>query len=83
MERCPGCRARLDDSARPVDFEHPSKSWRMMVADSFPLCARCYVESEADDRVRERAVAGALRWWVMDQELQRYRRLEVPSAIVV
>ncbi len=83
MQRCPGCRALLDDSARPVSFEHPSKWWRMLVADSFPVCARCYVESEVDDRLRERCVRRALAWWVMDQALRRFRTADTPAGIVV
>jgi len=83
MHRCPVCRALLPEAAHAADFGHPSVWWRAAVADSYPLCPRCYVESELDDRLRERAVAGALRWWVMDQELQRYRRLEVAPVIVV
>ena len=82
LTRCPGCWLLLDDSARGVDFEHPSKWWRMMVSDSFPVCPRCYVESEADDRLRERCVRAALRWWEMNQALTRYRRLEVAPVIV-
>ena len=73
MQRCPGCRALLPGVVYAVDFEHPSPWWRMMVADGYPLCPRCYVESEADDRLRARCVARALAWWTMNQALRRYR----------
>jgi hypothetical protein len=81
LVRCPGCRVLLDDSARPVSFEHPSRWWRMMVADSFPTCPRCYVESEADDRLRERCVRRALAWWEMNETLRRYRAAEVTPIV--
>jgi len=75
MTRCPGCRAILDEEAvHTLDFGHESPNWRACVADAYPVCPRCYVESEADDILRQRCVRRALRWWEMDQLLKAYRR---------
>lgn len=84
LSRCPGCSALFDTEAvHTVDFGVASPWWRAAVADSYPVCPRCYVESEADDRLREWCVSRALAWWTMNEELLRYRRLEVPPTIVV
>jgi len=83
MQRCPGCRVVLDDSAHTVDFGHSSPWWRAAVADGYPVCARCYVESEADDRLRERCVRRALAWWTMNDLLRRFRAAEAPVNVVV
>ena len=84
MARCPGCRALLTGNAHAVDFGHSSVWWRAAVADGYPVCPRCYVESEVDDRLRERCVRRALAWWTMNEELRRYRAaLTLLPAIVV
>jgi len=83
LTRCPGCRARLTEAVHTVDFGHPSVWWRAAVADGYPVCARCYIESEADDRLRERCVARALRWWEMNQTLRRFRAADISADIVV
>ena len=83
MERCPGCRARLTEAVYTAEFGHPSVWWRRIVSDGYPVCARCYVESETDDVLRERCVRRALWFWEMDQVLRRFRAADIPADIVV
>lgn len=82
LTRCPGCRALLTGDIHAVDFGHPSPWWRSAVADGYPVCPRCYIESEADDILRERCVRGALRWWEMNETLRRYRAAEFTPTFV-
>jgi hypothetical protein len=83
MQRCPGCRALLTGAVRTVDFGVSSPWWRAACADGYPLCPRCYVESETDDRLRERCVARALVWWTMNDLLRRFRAADISADLVV